>query len=1081
MTALGRWKRWIAPAVAGSFVLAVNGGWMVGPPIPRISIWMGAHPTTGAQIAALSTMKPSTPWTGVVYLRPSHLTALESRAQAVSLPSSPQYHHFLTHAQVVQEFAPAGTEVHAVEQTLARDGFQVEGSTGLGLGIRVAGTVGLINRTWAADLRRDREGRGIETRPVQLSGVLAESVSYISDLAQPGYESPVLVKKTLKRKRVPAITVHSATKNILVSAEGLASVPSGQNILVAISAVNPTTRFPLKGWNVSANPNPNAVLSNYQVSDLNGNLTLNKSGSDVLVLTSATPFKGDWEISISSGNVTYEATVTGLSWTGPTVISNNLSPTQVNTAYDANGLVSAAAAGGGMRIGIFADASPTLSDLTSFETRYHLPKSRVNVIAVDGGEKKPLSGWHGELMLDMERSVSSAPGATLDLYTVPPTGSITDAVAAAINQDVDQVFSISAVEPEDSLAPGHVGVWDALMAEGSLEGITFVAGSGDSGPYGDPSSSVADTNWPASSVWVTAVGGTQLGLNPTTDAIESQWAWSPDGLWDNQIDGSGGGYSRIQAVPAWQKGLVSATATGRGVPDIAFLAAQPYYAAIDNGVWEGMAGTSASTPTWAGWVADMDVLDGRQGFMNPTLYSTYTHDRSAFYAVVHGGNALYQAGPGWNPVTGLGSVVIDRYWQADHVAAMVVSASAKRVRAGSAVSVTVVLKNGRGQTATEAGVPVKIAAVGPSISVDGGAGGLGAVEETNRFGTVVFSVRSRQTASAHIVVTDPLSARRGIRSQEVTIDWTRAPAPLPPFVRSTSSATSADVLAESLDPTGADSGTAVVTTDAALSPKLALEAVALAQTMHGPLLFANRKGGLSTQTLATLRQLNIARVVVVGNLSRGSMDLPGNIAIASTIWTPSTASLFFQVAEAAVARGGGHALVISSAKAPDVLQVAAASLASHRKAGLLLVGPGALTAATLRAIAGEKTVWIIGGMTLPKSAHIRPIEVVGKSPLTTVLAVDRLDHAGPKDLVSFDSTSMANPVAAVLTAETAANWPSALVPVDVKGMPAPTQQYLGTLAVLPIENLFALGLTPSTTLAVEHALVRPLHHRRTKT
>ncbi len=1082
MRAESLWGRWAGPGLAVTFALATNGGWMFGPPVPRVSIWMDAVRMTKTQIVRMPAINPSRRWDGVVYLRPSDVANLEARARAVSNPSSPQYHHFLSRSEVAHQFSPTLEEVRSVEQTLNREGFRVQGATGLGLGIRVSGTVGLVDRVWSAGIRRDAEGQGVETQPIVLSGVLAQSVSYISDLAPSSYTAPPVVKKPHSRSRHPVnVIVQSVNKNISVSAEGPTSVPSGQNILITVSVVNPTTRFPLKGWNISANPDPNAILSSYQVSDLNGNLTLNKSGSDVLVLSSSSPYSGNWQISVSSGNISYDATIKGLSWTGPTVISNDLSPEQVNTAYDANGLVAAARAAGGMRIGIFADSSPTLSDLSLFEKRYHLPTSKVNVVSVDGGEKKPLSGWHGELMLDMERAISSAPGATLDLYTVPPNGSITDTVAAAINQDVDQVFSISAVEPENSVTSRHLAVWNALMAEGSLEGITFIAGSGDSGPYGDPSSSVADTNWPASSDWVTAVGGTQLGLNPTTDAIESQWAWSPDGLWDNQIDGSGGGYSRIQPVPVWQKGIVGADATGRGVPDVAFLAAEPYYAAIDNGVWEGMAGTSASTPTWAGWVADMAVLDGRPGFMNPAIYSTYTHDRSAFYSVIHGGNALYQAGPGWNPLTGLGSVVVDQFWQQDDIAAASVSASTKRVRVGSTVILTVRLKNRRGVLAPVPGVPIKLTGIAPSVSVNNQAAGLSAVVDSNSSGEAVFSVVSRQLGTYHLSVSVDTGGRSPMKPKTVTMDWTRASSPLLPFVHKSAVLDSADVTAESLFPTGVSSHTAVVSQDPLLTPKLALDTVALARAVGGPVLFANRQGVLSSATIATLRRLNISRVVVVGNLQPSTLGLPRGIAIASRIWTPSTATLFLQVVEATVAHTGVHGVVLVSARAPQVEQMAAAALASHRRVGMLLLPTGALGAATLRFLAAEKSVWTIGTLSLPKTDHLRTVAIQAKSPLATVLQVDRLNHAGPEDLVAFNQDSQTSALAVVMTTELAASWRSALVPVNTKTMPALSQQYLSSLSRLSIENLFLVGLTTPIASGVEHALMgASSHHSKAK-
>jgi subtilase family serine protease len=82
---------------------------------------------------------------------------------------------------------------------------------------------------------------------------------------------------------------------------------------------------------------------------------------------------------------------------------------------------------------------------------------------------------------------------------------------------------------------------------------------------------------------------------------------------------------------------------------------------------EGHGGTSASAPLWAGLIALADQHAGRHlGFVNPALYriGRSTHYQQAFHDVTAGDNTVrfplrtidgYHAGPGWDPVTGLGS------------------------------------------------------------------------------------------------------------------------------------------------------------------------------------------------------------------------------------------------------------------------------------------------------------------------------------------------------------------------------------------------------------------------------------------
>jgi subtilase family serine protease len=77
--------------------------------------------------------------------------------------------------------------------------------------------------------------------------------------------------------------------------------------------------------------------------------------------------------------------------------------------------------------------------------------------------------------------------------------------------------------------------------------------------------------------------------------------------------------------------------------------------------------TSASTPLWAAVIALADQEAGQHlGFVNPAIYSIARGPayHSAFHHVVTGDNSVfgptsnftgYQAGPGWDPVTGWGS------------------------------------------------------------------------------------------------------------------------------------------------------------------------------------------------------------------------------------------------------------------------------------------------------------------------------------------------------------------------------------------------------------------------------------------
>ncbi|HMD22656.1 MAG TPA: hypothetical protein VKH61_01060, partial [Streptosporangiaceae bacterium] len=136
---------------------------------------------------------------------------------------------------------------------------------------------------------------------------------------------------------------------------------------------------------------------------------------------------------------------------------------------------------------------------------------------------------------------------------------------------------------------------------------------------------------------------------------------------------SGGGFSHLYARPAYQDG-VHGISTMRGVPDVAGEADQAGgWAFVFTGGgrrWIMPAsGTSAAASLWGGLMALADQYAHHDlGFVNPAIYriarsSSY---HQAFHDITTGNNIVnipypaagpagYQAGPGWDPVTGWGS------------------------------------------------------------------------------------------------------------------------------------------------------------------------------------------------------------------------------------------------------------------------------------------------------------------------------------------------------------------------------------------------------------------------------------------
>jgi subtilase family serine protease len=161
---------------------------------------------------------------------------------------------------------------------------------------------------------------------------------------------------------------------------------------------------------------------------------------------------------------------------------------------------------------------------------------------------------------------------------------------------------------------------------------------------------------------VLAVGGTTLDASHQTGAYKGEMAWN------SYTDATGGGYSHLFARPSYQDGIPRIGAT-RGVPDVAadanHLTAMAL--AFSGGGTLPAQGTSAATPLWAAVVALADQEAGHHlGFVNPAIYQVARSGayHRAFHDVVTGDNSVmlpsrvvvgYQAGPGWDPVTGWGS------------------------------------------------------------------------------------------------------------------------------------------------------------------------------------------------------------------------------------------------------------------------------------------------------------------------------------------------------------------------------------------------------------------------------------------
>lgn len=322
------------------------------------------------------------------------------------------------------------------------------------------------------------------------------------------------------------------------------------------------------------------------------------------------------------------------------------------------------------------------TDLTDFDRRFGLPAAHLQVImALAGSSASPwLAGV--EEVEDTELVHAVAPDATIRELPVDPEDVSSPARFAATfatyvrlavgdgavmsQSGMGQDFNVG----ESSWTSAEVATMNSALAHAAAHHLTVVVASGDYGAIGNGSSTPRkEVSLPASDPWALAVGGTTLTANPATGAYEGETAWNtPSG----SPDASGGGFSRLFARPTYQDG-VPGIGPARGVPDVAGEAtgtsgmALMFSAPGGGDVLIGAGGTSAAAPFWAGLIALADQEAGHSlGFVNPAIYRIAEGPQyhQAFHDITAGNNTVtvggttiagYQAGPGWDPVTGWGT------------------------------------------------------------------------------------------------------------------------------------------------------------------------------------------------------------------------------------------------------------------------------------------------------------------------------------------------------------------------------------------------------------------------------------------
>ena len=550
-------------------------------------------------------------------LSPRSPTAAKDLARAVSTPGDPKYRQFLTAAQWEAKFSPTTAQVTSATSWLTGQGLRVGAVSADRMDISASGTAAQVEHAFDTTL-----------------------------------------------------SLHSVDGHVLRLADTDLSVPAGlSGVVVGVTGVSQTvatpdstTDAPATAATSAATPSGAAQPPGYRSPEPCG------SYYGQQVDTTDPPY----------GN--------GYPSPAPYAVCG-YTPPQIRSAYSLPDATTGGADGTGTTVAIIdAYVSPTLeADASQYATindpGHPYASGQFSELLPKRFDQKKLcgaTGWYGEQTLDVESVHATAPGAKI-LYVGAPDcldslyTSLQTVVDGGLANVVTDSWGDDGGDLLDDVAT-RTSVDDVLMMAATT-GISVLFSSGDNG---DEFTTLGFTaaDYPASSPWVTAVGGTTLQIGASGQRIgETGWSTARSQLCVKALlgstgcttatentwlpvtsdGGSGGGTSINYTQPTWQAGVVptdlatrnsalTGTAPYRVVPDIAmeadpgtgFLVGETQH--FPNGTYYDqyrIGGTSVASPLFAGVVAVADEQAGHPvGFVNPTVYALAKSGSSTIFDTV---------------------------------------------------------------------------------------------------------------------------------------------------------------------------------------------------------------------------------------------------------------------------------------------------------------------------------------------------------------------------------------------------------------------------------------------------------------
>jgi subtilase family serine protease len=409
-----------------------------------------------------------------------------------------------------------------------------------------------------------------------------------------------------------------------------------------------------------------------------------------------------------------------------------IAPGDIYTIYDMNPLLNSGINGAGEAIAVTGQVDISTSDVFAFRSASGLTTTNLPTTVHEGADPGsppancvndnclPSDADVEESSVDVEWSGATAPSATI--LFVNGHDVFNNALTGAVDQNLAPIITTSYGLCEAGAGTEELITLNQLFKQANAQGQTVIVAAADNGStdcdYSSPAVEGLAADFPASSPYVTGMGGTMLNEGSALGATQywnsnslstvansgSATGYIPEAVWNEDGPGyvlaTGGGISAFFTKPAWQvetgpPGMITSVPpdASRDVPDIALDSAvvhdpilfcylgscvSGYREANNNLTFTG--GTSFDSQMFGGMLALVEQkIGGRIGNANPTLYALgnnalyyNTSSASVFHDITTGNNddpceggsincpgpnpIGYSAGVGYDLNTGWGSV-----------------------------------------------------------------------------------------------------------------------------------------------------------------------------------------------------------------------------------------------------------------------------------------------------------------------------------------------------------------------------------------------------------------------------------------